>query len=186
MYPGLILSKVLLIDLIVIKWVELIRSPYLDRIFSVLTYLGSPQVFALLLIIITVYLLYRQKKTEAVFLLITLMSSWGFEKLLKQLFQRSRPPGEALILASGYSFPSGHAMVSIAFYGFLAYLLIHNIKGKKGRVLAALIYLLIIVIGFSRVYLNVHYITDVLAGFLFGAIMLELNIILMRKRKKEL
>ena len=87
--------------------------------------------------------------------------------LLKQILQRPRPIGHRIIDETGYSLPSGHSMVSMAFYGFLIYLVykkVENIHLKS--FLIALLLLLIINIGISRIYLGVHYTSDVIAGFL--------------------
>ena len=86
---------------------------------------------------------------------------------IKQIIQRPRPVGHRIIDESGYSLPSGHSMVSMAFYGFLIYLIYKNVKNKYLRTtLIILLTLLIISIGVSRIYLGVHYVSDVLAGFL--------------------
>ena len=87
--------------------------------------------------------------------------------LLKQILQRPRPIGHRIINESGYSLPSGHSMVSMAFYGFLIYLVYKRIENKHLKsFLIALLLVLIINIGISRIYLGVHYTTDVIAGFL--------------------
>lgn len=91
-------------------------------------------------------------------------------QLLKRILQRPRPEEFRIINESGYSFPSGHSMVSMAFYGFLIYLIYKNVKNKYIKwILITVLGLLIISIGISRIYLGVHYTSDVLAGFL-GAI----------------
>lgn len=87
--------------------------------------------------------------------------------LLKQILQRPRPIGHRIIDESGYSLPSGHSMVSMAFYGFLIYLVYKRIENKHLKsFLIALLLVLIINIGISRIYLGVHYTSDVIAGFL--------------------
>lgn len=88
-------------------------------------------------------------------------------QILKRILQRPRPVEFRIINESGYSFPSGHSMVSMAFYGFLIYLIYKNVKNKylKWSLIMAL-GLLIVSIGISRIYLGVHYTSDVLAGFL--------------------
>ena len=88
-------------------------------------------------------------------------------QLLKHIFQRPRPTEYRIINETGYSFPSGHSMVSMAFYGFLIYLIYKNVKNKYLKWgLIALLSLLILLIGLSRIYLGVHYTSDVIAGFL--------------------
>jgi membrane-associated phospholipid phosphatase len=90
--------------------------------------------------------------------------------LLKVIIQRQRPAGiTALIHASGWSFPSGHAMMSAAFYGMIAYLLVRSAGSRKMKALSIIFSgFMMILIGFSRIYLHVHYLSDVLAGFTAG------------------
>ncbi len=90
-------------------------------------------------------------------------------QLLKQILQRPRPTGYRLIEESGYSFPSGHSMVSMAFYGYLIYLIYKHIENKYLKwTLISILSILIILIGISRIYLGVHYTSDVAAGFLIS------------------
>ena len=90
-------------------------------------------------------------------------------QVLKHIIQRPRPTEYRIIDESGYSFPSGHSMVSAAFYGFLIYLIYKNVKNKYLKWgLIGLLSVLIILIGTSRIYLGVHYTSDVLAGFLIA------------------
>lgn len=87
-------------------------------------------------------------------------------QILKNIVQRPRPTEFRMIDESGYSFPSGHSMASAAFYGFLIYLVYKKVKNKKLKItIITLLSLLIILIGISRIYLGVHYTSDVLAGF---------------------
>ena len=90
-------------------------------------------------------------------------------QIFKFILQRPRPTENRIINENGYSFPSGHSMISMAFYGFLIYLIYKYIKNKKLKYISiTLISILIIFIGISRIYLGVHYTSDVLAGFLFS------------------
>lgn len=89
--------------------------------------------------------------------------------LLKRILQRPRPEDFRIINESGYSFPSGHSMISMAFYGFIIYLIYKNVKNKYLKwTLITILGALIISIGISRIYLGVHYTSDVLAGFLIA------------------
>ena len=89
--------------------------------------------------------------------------------ILKLIVRRARPTGFRLIAETGYSFPSGHSMVSMAFYGYLIYLIYKNVRNRKLRwTLITCFSLLILIIGMSRIYLGVHYTSDVFAGFLFS------------------
>lgn len=90
-------------------------------------------------------------------------------QIFKFILQRPRPTENRIINENGYSFPSGHSMISMAFYGFLIYLIYKYVKNKKLKYISiTLISILIIFIGISRIYLGVHYTSDILAGFLFS------------------
>lgn len=103
-------------------------------------------------------------------------------QLLKRMLQRPRPEEFRIINETGYSFPSGHSMISMAFYGFLIYLIYKNIKNKylKGSLITVL-GVLIISIGVSRIYLGVHYTSDVVAGFLIAISYLIIYISMINK-----
>ena len=90
-------------------------------------------------------------------------------QLLKRILQRPRPEEFRIINESGYSFPSGHSMISMAFYGYLIYLIYKYVKNKYLKCfLITILGILIVNIGISRIYLGVHYTSDVLAGFLIS------------------
>ena len=90
----------------------------------------------------------------------------GLNIVLKQIVQRPRPTEYRIVNETGYSFPSGHSMVSMAFYGFLIYLIYKYVKNQYLKIgLITFLSILIISIGISRIYLGVHYTSDVMAGF---------------------
>ena len=146
-----------------------IISTYLIRdsltpIFKIITRFGSATCLILLTII-----LFTTIKNKKVGLLIStnLIIITILNQALKIIVQRPRPTEYRIINEAGYSFPSGHSMVSMAFYGFLIYLIYKNIKNKYLKIsLIIILSLLIVMIGISRIYLGVHYTSDVCAGFL--------------------
>ena len=114
-----------------------------------------------------ILLIFLKNKKTGICIAINLGLSALVNFTIKQIIQRPRPVGHRIIDESGYSLPSGHSMVSMAFYGFLIYLIYKNVKNKYLKtVLIVLLTILIISIGVSRIYLGVHYVSDVLAGFL--------------------
>ena len=146
-----------------------IISTYLIRdsltpIFKIITWFGSATCLILLTIIL--FFTIKNKKVglliSANLIIITILN-----QALKIIVQRPRPTEYRIINEAGYSFPSGHSMVSMAFYGFLIYLIYKNIKNKYLKIsLIVILSLLIVMIGISRIYLGVHYTSDVCAGFL--------------------
>ena len=122
----------------------------------------------LIALTIVLFILIKNKKIGAsIFsnlVVITILN-----QLLKRILQRPRPTEFRIIEETGYSFPSGHSMVSMAFYGYLIYLLYRYVKNKYLKWgLIVLLSLLICTIGISRIYLGVHYTSDVLGGFLIS------------------
>ncbi len=101
-------------------------------------------------------------------MLLNLVCAWLINFALKTSFHRDRPNFARLVNETGFSFPSTHAMVSAAFYGFLVYLCIVFLKKPIKQILSAILILLVLMIGISRVYLGVHYASDVTAGILLG------------------
>ena len=107
----------------------------------------------------------------------------GISQLLKRIIRRARPLDIALIEETGFSFPSGHSMVAFAFYGFIIYLIFKSSLNKKIKILLITLFsLLILNIGLSRIYLGVHFTTDVLGGYVLGLLSLILFIELIYKK----
>lgn len=104
---------------------------------------------------------------------------------LKRLFARDRPDNQLLEAATNFSFPSGHALMGVTFYGLMAYIIWHSVKNKTLRwVLIVLIILWIILIGISRLYLRRHFYSDVVAGYAIGFLWLVISLKLMRRMEK--
>ena len=135
----------------------------LTVIIKFLTYIGS----AIAVIGITLFtLIFFKNKQYGLFMSIDLIVITIIQVVLKNIFSRGRPVDINLIKETGYSFPSGHSITSMAFYGFIIYLIYTSELSKKSKILyISMFSLLILVTGFSRVYLGVHYFTDVLGGF---------------------
>lgn len=147
-----------------------LRSDGLTFIMLFITNFCNPIILILLSLVIL--LICKDKKTGLV-IMINLLVSILLNIIFKGIIQRDRPLEDFLIIESGYSFPSGHSMVSMAYYGLIIYFIYKKIKDKRVRnVLMILIGLLILAIGFSRIYLGVHFASDVIGGFLISIIYL--------------
>ncbi|BCJ88500.1 phosphatase PAP2 family protein [Effusibacillus dendaii] len=148
-----------------------VAAPWLTRGMIAVTELGSLYVLLPLFVIVVGYLWFRLHRFwEAMMFVISGIGSLALNVILKQLFQRSRPDLQHLVEAGGYSFPSGHAMVAAGSYGMLGYLIWYFLR-KQGRpnwYVPILTVAWVLLIGVSRVYLGVHYASDVLAGFAAG------------------
>ena len=133
-----------------------------------------------LIVISLLLLIFVKKKKIPLLVIINLVIVFLSSQIFKFIFKRPRPDGVFLIDESGYSFPSGHAMVSIAFIMFITYILLKVLKNKLSKILITItLSILVLLIGFSRIYLGVHHFTDVIGGFLLGItyLMIYLHII---------
>lgn len=140
------------------------------RIMRLITYLGNPQFLVPANLLLMAFFIVNRKKWMAFRILVVSLGGLGIKLLMKHLFQRLRPLDPVIEGGvAGYSFPSGHALMSVVFYGFLVWWAAISISNKlyQGIVIGLLI-LLIILVSFSRIYLRVHYTTDILAGICFG------------------
>ena len=170
----------LIIDTVIYNLISNIITDDLTNLIKFITFLGSATVVILITIIALIIL---KNKKIGLFMALDLITITIFQYLLKAIFGRSRPIGINLIEESSYSFPSGHSLTAMAFYGFIIYL-IYKSKLKYKKVYMMLLSLLILLIGLSRVYLGVHYITDVLGGFTFSLFYLIIFINILKKQIK--
>jgi undecaprenyl-diphosphatase len=136
--------------------------------------------------VLILYFLLRRKKWDAFRVLMVALSSLGMMSLLKNLFQRHRPLNPLIEGITNYSFPSGHAFMSVVFFGLLIYFAVYNERYRWVQyIFVTLVLILLFLIGFSRVYLRVHYTTDVLAGWICGTLWLVLCFELLNRIKKK-
>jgi undecaprenyl-diphosphatase len=163
-------TRVVAIDRRVLNLVATLRLPELDQVMYAITSLGNAQTIVVLLAAALLVLLLARRWLWALLLLLATGVAELFMAALKLLVARPRPPLEdARIVEAGFSFPSGHATVAATFYGTLAYFLIRRVSSDRLKALIGVAAALIVLaIGVSRVYLGVHYPTDVLAGWALG------------------
>ena len=159
-------KKDIYLDSIIYGFISKYITDNLTIVAKYLTYLGSA--FSVLGITLITLLFFKNKK-YGIYMSINLLTITVFQLILKNIFSRGRPVGINLIEESGYSFPSGHSLTSMAFYGFIICLIYNsNLTKRSKTIFIILLSLIIIVVGLSRIYLGVHYFTDVLGGFTFS------------------
>jgi len=152
-----------------------IRNGVLTSFIKFFTCLGS--IYVLIAVAIIMIFCFKSKR-ERIFISLSIVVAGLFSTLFKYLVQRGRPVNIALIEEVGYSFPSAHTMISLVVYGFLIYLLLKFMKNKPLKVVISILFaLIIIVVGLTRVYLGVHFMTDIFAGWLLGACVLVVCIV---------
>lgn len=146
-------------------------APMMRRLFLAITFIGSVSAISALTIAATILLILRRRYVLPLLWLVTVAGGGLIDANLKLLYERERPPfRDPAILESTKSFPSGHSMGSVVGYGFLAYLLWRLLPRKRYRVaLVAAVIVLILAIGFSRIFLGAHYFSDVIGGYTVGA-----------------
>lgn len=152
----------------------------LTEFFEAVTTLGNGIVLAGVAAIAAYLLARRRYYTEAVLMVLAYVGAEVLSYSLKLAFRRDRPFfTDPLATVSTYSFPSGHATVSVAVYGALCLVLLRRLTGPARVVCLAAAVLLVSLIGFSRLYLGVHFLSDVLAGFSVGLAWLALCVVVL-------
>ena len=145
---------------------NLIRNSFFDNYFLFITNMGG--IIFMVIFVPTLFFVFKDFK-----IIYLSLGGVGFNTIMKTLVHRKRPNINRMINERGYSFPSGHSLISSLVFGYLIYKLNNTIKNKFIKYLViGIIVCIILSIGISRIYLGVHYFSDVLCGFLEGIIIL--------------
>ncbi|MGB3760147.1 MAG: phosphatase PAP2 family protein [Rivularia sp. (in: cyanobacteria)] len=159
-------------DIAILQSIYKLHTPLLNQIMTGITFLGNGSTLIYLSSIVMIFLLVSKKFVSAFTLVIVTSGGIGLNVWLKNIFSRVRPAlWERIVDVNSFSFPSGHAMVSLIVYGFIGYLLIANFRSWSS-VFLFFTALIILAIGFSRLYLGVHWPTDIIAGYAAGLVWL--------------
>ncbi len=152
-------------------------------IMQVFTFLGTHTFLIPANILLILYFLFvRKHKWYSIKVPVISTGSLIIMSILKQLFGRHRPLVPLMSEAKGLSFPSGHAMMSMVFYGLIIYIVWEEVKQAWLRyTLVILLLVIILFIGISRIYLNVHFASDVAAGFSLGLVWLVISVVILNK-----
>lgn len=175
------LERLLNLDRAISQYITSLYPSGGSDIMERVTHIADPQILTPISVLIFLLLLWFRKSYEAILFGICMLGGLGIHFLLKQIIQRARPE-EAFLNIESYSFPSGHAMMSLLFFTFLIILSRRENKNKLLRntviVLSVFMFLLI---GSSRIVLNVHWFSDVMTGWIMGALWLWISIRIAKK-----
>ena len=173
-------------DFFVFDQLETLVNPATTRFMQFITFFGNHKFLIPANLLLVVYFLFIKKhRWYSIKVPVVAIGGVALMFLLKQLFNRPRPLIPLLEPVSGLSFPSGHAMMSMSFYGLLIFLAWENIYNRFWKwIITILLLLFILLIGFSRIYLRLHYFSDVVAGFAVGIIWLTLSIWSVRRMER--
>jgi undecaprenyl-diphosphatase len=170
------------IDTVIYENVTAIHSPFLINFFSLITTFFSTAGVILLTLILMIFFYVKKRWMDYLFVLLAVSSSFVIESLLKLAFGKSRPL-ISLVEEPTFSFPSGHSTLSMVFFSLVIILFTDYFKTKLQKtVFVALNIISVFLIGFSRIFLQVHWFTDVIGGYLIGIfVVLSLFIIIKNK-----
>lgn len=165
-----------LLDARFIAWLHTYHQQPLTRAMLVITHLHSIAAVSTLTITFALYLLGSRQRYWLITLLLTVFGGMFLNVVLKNIFHRARPHfADPILTFSSYGFPSGHTMAATCFYGFVAAFAISKNPAWPSRVLAVtLAVLVVLLVGFSRIYLGAHYLSDVLGAMMEGLAWLAL------------
>ena len=173
-----LLQTIANIDNLIYVWVMSLWNPLVFKLALVITNIGGTISIGLLFLVSILVLIFKKKYRHAILLTIGLGGAVILEIILKHLIARPRPL-LGLIEETGFSFPSAHAMIAVTFFGLLIYIFKDSFKNKLGKgIFIGGLSLLIILIGLSRVYLGVHWFSDVVAGFALGTLWATFSLLL--------
>jgi len=157
-------------------------STNLTSLMKAITFFGSEMFLFPAYLVLIIYYIYRKRSMLALDITMIGLSSTGILFLFKNIFKRHRPLDPLISNVTGFSFPSGHSFSSFTFFGILIYLIWHaNIRKSWKIIIACTLFVIATTIAFSRVYLRVHYPSDVIAGFCLSLIWLMLSIWILHK-----
>lgn len=170
-------------DLAIFDRLKSFTSPGRTRLMLFITFLGKHQFLIPANLLLIFYFLFVSRHSWfSVRVAAIAISSLVLMIFLKQLFRRRRPLAPLLTAVRGLSFPSGHAIMAVTFWGLIIYIILQLNNNSIGSFLLVFLFVvLILLIGFSRVYLRVHYASDVLAGFIIGLLWLLISLVVVKR-----
>lgn len=174
-------EKVTVVDYQLSQYFYQLHSPLLNTIMTGITHIGDLVTqTAVTVLIVSVLFMLKKWRTAIWYGLTVLIGAGILNAIIKGIYERARPSQiQPLVEIGGYSFPSGHSMGSVIVYGGLLFLILRSLRSAQLKfIVSLLISFLVLGIGVSRIYLGVHFLTDVLGGFSLGFAWLCISIAL--------
>lgn len=176
------------IDQTIATYIYSLRTPFITDIMMFITSLADVNTIIVLFVFVVAILLVLKKRSHIIPVVFTLLGNLIFVSLVKTILARPRPLlANALVYEESYSYPSGHSLIAITIYGLLIIYLFTFVKSHAIRRLSVIVgVILILTVGFSRIYLGAHWPSDVLASYLIGICWLSLILFLIEHRERIL
>ena len=182
----MVLEKENHLDTQIVAIVNQHQSPAATNFFETLTFFGSSKFLFPAYCVLIAILLFEKRKKTALNIGIIGVTSTGLLHLLKEIFKRHRPSDPLMAHVTGFSFPSGHSFSSFTFFALVIYLFWQMKISKLAKIAIGVFFLICAsLIAYSRVYLHVHYPSDVIAGFCLSVIWLLLAFYLLRRKEES-
>lgn len=171
----------ILFDMAILNAIHSNTNPVILNIMNFISFIGSYKFLIPAVGFVIIISIINKRYFISKFLLMNTLGSFVFNYLLKQIFQRTRPLDFSLVEQDGLSYPSGHSMVVMSMYLAIAYLLTREeINPKRKRRTYIIVSIFIALMGISRLYLGVHWPTDVIGGFIMGYIFYRVSRVMIR------
>ena len=168
------------VDANVNSWAVSIQSTAFTQIAKLIHYGFDTIALFIITLLIAVYLLYKHYRTDALLLVGAMLGDFVIVAIVKRLIHSARPLN-GIIQETGFSFPSGHAMAAVVLLGLLTYFIWQHFKSRNVKILSGILFILIsLVVGFSRIYLNVHWLSDVVGAYALGIFWVTFSIVAFR------
>jgi undecaprenyl-diphosphatase len=178
-------QETIILDNAASAYLQQFSSPELTTVMWAISLMGSEAVWVFAAILLVIFA-WQRRWGWAVTTIVVPVGAQLLNNFLKGAFHRTRPtpvlPG--FFIVQQFSFPSGHAMVGMAFYCFVAYVSWRFVRGTRRILIVLILAILVILIGVSRIYLGVHYLSDVIAGYLAGFLWTDMVILGSRLLKR--
>lgn len=175
-------SEGILFDVALLESIHSYNNPVVLSIMKFISFIGSGYFLVPVLAIVIIYTLVKKKYYISKLLLVSSLGSWVLNYVLKLIVNRSRPFDFFLVEQGGLSYPSGHSMVSMSLYLTFAYLISKDEYFKdKNKIIYTAALLDVLLMGISRMYLGVHWPTDIIGGFIMGYIFFQVTVAMIKE-----